>query len=276
MRNLKHLLAATAASIVSTAALAADLPIAPPPAYAPPPPVDFGGWYLRGDIGFSNQRVGSLKSTDAALYAPLTSFSQTTQFDSAGIYDIGFGYQFNSWFRMDVTGQYRGSANFKGTDLIAFPIGGGAIGNGVDSYTASKSEWLFLANAYVDLGTWWCITPFVGAGVGTSRVTINNFTDFNVPTGGVDVAGSGSKWNFAWAAYAGLAYQVSPNLTVELAYSYVDLGSGVTANSHAFNASPSPYVFQFNNITSQDVKIGLRWAINPTPVYVPPPLVTKG
>ncbi len=275
MRYLKHLLAASAASILSTAALAADLPIAPPPAYAPPP-VDFGGWYLRGDIGFSNQHIKSLRNTDAALYTPLTSLSETTQFDSAGIYDVGVGYQFNSWFRVDVTGQYRGSANFKGTDLATFPIGGGAIGNGVDSYSASKSEWLVLANAYVDLGTWWCITPFVGAGVGTSRVTINNFTDLNVPANGVNVAGSGSKWNFAWAAYAGLAYQVSPNLTVELAYSFVDLGSGVTANSHNFNAPLSPFVWQFNNITSQDVKIGLRWAINPTPVYAPPPLITKG
>ncbi len=32
------------------------------------------------------------------------------------------------------------------------------------------------------------------------------------------------KWNFAWAAHAGLAYKVSPGFTVELAYSYMDLG----------------------------------------------------
>jgi opacity protein-like surface antigen len=258
---------------MSTAALAADLPLAPPPAYAPAP-VDYGGWYLRGDIGFSNQKVNNIRSTDTALYTPLTSFGETTQFDSAGIYDVGVGYQFNSWFRGDLTAQYRGSANFKGTDLYTYS-NAGVPTNGVDQYSASKSEWLFLANGYVDLGTWWCVTPFVGAGVGTSRVSINGFTDTNVPVGGVDVAGSGSKWNFAWAAYAGLAYRVNQNLTVELAYSYVDLGSGVTANSHAYNAAPSPYVFQFNNITSQDVKIGLRWAINPTPVYQPP-LITKG
>ena len=34
-----------------------------------------------------------------------------------------------------------------------------------------------LANGYVDLGTWWCVTPFIGAGVGTARVTIANYTD---------------------------------------------------------------------------------------------------
>ena len=25
-----------------------------------------------------------------------------------------------------------------------------------------------MANGYVDLGTWWCMTPFIGAGIGTS------------------------------------------------------------------------------------------------------------
>ena len=63
MRSVKFLIAAGAATLMSSAAFAADMPIAPPPAYAPPPVVeDFGGWYLRGDIGFSNQRVNRLNN----------------------------------------------------------------------------------------------------------------------------------------------------------------------------------------------------------------------
>ena len=41
----------------------------------------------------------------------------------------------------------------------------------VDNYAASKSELGRLANAYVDLGTWWCMTPFIGAGVGAAHNT---------------------------------------------------------------------------------------------------------
>ena len=37
-----------------------------------------------------------------------------------------------------------------------------------------------MANAYVDLGTWWCITPFIGAGVGAARVSIADFSDTGV------------------------------------------------------------------------------------------------
>ncbi len=295
MRSVKFLVAAGAASLLSSAAFAADMPsIMPPPQpyYAPPPAQDFGGWYLRGDIGFSNQRVNNIRSTDAALYQGLNSFNETTNFDSAGTYQIGAGYQFNNWFRADITGQYRGSANFKGTDRLSFPFAGG-VASGIDNYSASKSELLFLANVYADLGTWWCVTPFVGAGVGTARVSINNFTDNGltnqqvggggVPAfvGGPPVASSASaanasQWNFAWAVHAGLAYKVTPNVTLELAYSYVDLGTGTTGVVSTFDGSAGGHVFKFNNITSNDVKLGVRWNFDSPQVYAPPPLVTKG
>lgn len=56
----------------SAMAFAADLPIAAPPLYAPP--ADFGGWYLRGDIGFSNRTdapfaVRNIYSNDLTLGA---------------------------------------------------------------------------------------------------------------------------------------------------------------------------------------------------------------
>jgi opacity protein-like surface antigen len=280
MRSVKFLVAAGAASLLSSMAFAADMAIAPPPQYYAPPVEDFGGWYLRGDIGFSNQSVENVRSTHDALYAPVTSLSQTSSFDTAGIFDVGVGYRFNNWFRADVTGQYRGNANFKGMDLFNFNAGGGTIAQGVDNYGASKSELLFLANAYVDLGTWWCVTPFIGAGVGTSRVTISNFTDTGINnftnSYSVAYANSASKWNFAWAAHAGLAYKVSPSLTIEIAYSYVDLGSGTTGGSAIYSNPPGPYVFNFKNITSNDVTLGVRWNLDSPPVYAPPPLVTKG
>jgi opacity protein-like surface antigen len=287
MRSVKFIIAAGAASLLSSAAFAADMPSimpAPQPYYAPPAQ-EFGGWYLRGDIGVSNQRVDNIRSTNAALYQGLNSFSETTNFDSAGTYQLGAGYQFNNWFRADITGEYRGSANFKGTDLVTFPSVGG-IASGIDNYSASKTEWLFLANAYADLGTWWCVTPFIGAGVGTARVSINNFTDNGLnnaqPTfvGGPPIASAvsaanGSQWNFAWALHAGLAYKISQNATLELAYSYVNLGTGTTGVDSTFDGSAGGHVFKFNNITSNDVKLGVRWNFESPPAYAPP-LVTKG
>jgi opacity protein-like surface antigen len=290
MRSVKCLVAAGAASLLSSMAFAADMAIAPPPAmYAPPPPADFGGWYLRGDIGFSNQSVNNIRKSDPTAYSQISSLQETTNFDTGGIFDVGVGYRFNNWFRADVTAQYRGKANFKGTDVFNASAFGLAY-NGQDNYNASKSELLFLANAYVDLGTWWCVTPFIGAGIGTSRVSISGFTDTGVnnlqltnppfvggpPVASYATAANGSKWNFAWAAHAGLAYQVSQNVTLELAYSYVDLGSGTTGAITTFDGFTRGNVFKFNDITSHDVKLGVRWNLDNPPVYEPPPLVRKG
>ncbi len=281
MRCVKSILAAGAATLISSMAFAADMPIAPPPMYAPAPPADFGGWYLRGDIGFSNQ---SIKKRDYYSYPNLLSLNQQNGFDTAGIFGVGVGYQFNNWFRADVTGQYRGNANFHGFDRTSYSDTG-TVQLGSDNYTASKSEILLLANAYVDLGTWWCVTPFIGAGVGASRNTISNFTDQGVngsylygATPGFASASSASKWNFAWALHTGLAYKITPNVTVELGYSYVDLGDGVTGevvNKDGAGAGQN-HVMTFKGITSHDVKLGVRWNLDSPPVYAPPPLITKG
>jgi opacity protein-like surface antigen len=287
MRSVKFLVAAGAASLLSSVAFAADMP-APPP-YAPPPPQEFGGWYLRGDIGFSNQNTTNVLDTNPAAYDNVA-VSQTRNFSSAGIYGVGVGYQFNNWFRADITGQYRGNSNFSGLDVVN-GTGPNAGFVGTDVYSATKSEVLILANAYADLGTWWCVTPFIGAGVGAARVSINNFTDtgdfffgppITTPPGftahSLDYASEGSRWNFAWALHAGLAYAITPGITLELAYSYVNMGNGTTGPSYSFdqvtNTTHAP--FTFRNITSNDVTLGVRWNLEPAPAYAPPPLITKG
>ena len=281
MRRVNFYLAAAAASLLSSAAFAADMAIAPPPLPYTPPVEEFGGWYLRGDIGFSNQSSKPALDTNSAAYNNVA-VASTGSFNSAGVYGGGVGYQFNNWFRADITGEYRGKSNYSGLDVIT---GTGPFTGfvGTDQYSATKSELLFLANAYADLGTWWCVTPFVGAGVGTARVSVSNFTDTgDFINGGLqnhsfNYAGEASQWNFAWALHAGLAYKVSPGLTLELAYSYVNMGNGITGPTNSFdqvtNTTHAP--FAYNSITSNDVKIGLRYQFNSAPVYTPP-LMTKG
>lgn len=276
MRSVKSLIAAGAASLLSTAVSAADLPIAPPP-YAPPPVADFGGWYLRGDIGMTNQSMSKIDSNTAVA------FPATTQvglgFDSSPLFGLGVGYQFNNWFRADITTQYRGKANLHGSNGLIFT----PTSFQSDNYSGSKSEFLFLANAYFDLGTWWSVTPFVGFGVGTSYNYLSGFRDDNVQVvngvthGSVaNFAGNGT-WNFAWAAHAGLAYRVTPSVTLELAYSYVDLGSARPGAFTLFDGTTGPSSIVLKNITSNDLKFGVRWDLDqPAPVYAPPPLVTKG
>ncbi|MFN3347674.1 outer membrane protein [Pseudorhodoplanes sp.] len=260
------LIAGAAAAMTMTApAFAADMPM---PVYKAPVVLQTGGWYLRGDIGFSNQKVDELTSP---VFTPAVTVLKK-EVDAAPFGGLGIGYQFNNWFRVDVTGEYRGGATFRGLDTYTVAS---------NDYFGTKSEWLFMGNAYVDLGTWWGFTPFVGAGIGYSRNTISNWRDINNQTGATAYADTHSQWEFAWAVHAGLAYQVTPNFTVEFAYRYLDLGDFATADMIGFNGQNAAYnPIYLNGVTSHDFKLGLRWNLSPVqPVYAPayaPPLMTKG
>lgn len=267
------------AALCGSQAIAADYPSPPPPQQViyqqvpvPVPVRDFDGWYLRGDIGMSNQKLKEIHDPQMDT-APGFAWLDKGGFDSAPIWGLGVGYQFNDWFRADVTGEYRGKASFTALDRYTDQFGN----NQTNNYTAKKSEWLFLANAYLDLGTWWCITPFIGAGVGFANVNISHYKDTN-SNGGGGFAEEGSETNFAWALHAGLAYKVTPNFTVEMAYRYLSLGDGLTPDVIR-NDGANTVVNQvtFKDITSHDLKFGVRWNLqDSTPgvrpaVFTPPP-----
>jgi opacity protein-like surface antigen len=284
MRSVKFLIAAGAASLLSSAAFAADMPsiMPPPPApYYAPPVEDFGGWYLRGDIGMTNTR--------GKFFAPAYDDASTLSVNQLGhgftggtSYGVGVGYQFNSWFRADITGEYRSKVMFSGTDFANIA----GLGPISDVYSARFSSWVAMANVYVDLGTWWCITPFVGAGVGGAFNQIDGLQDLgSIPSPGVGSVNSASyfanaanKTSFAWAAHAGLAYKVNQNFTIELAYRYLDLGNAVTGKGDTFDGilAGRGRPFQFNDLTSQDIKLGVRWTCCDVPAPAPAPLVRKG
>jgi opacity protein-like surface antigen len=254
------LMAGIAATAIAAPALAADMP-APMLYKAPVVVQEFSGWYLRGDIGMTNQKV---KSIDNVLFDSTVTVLDKS-FDTGMLAGLGMGYQFNNWFRVDVTGEYRGRTGFRGLDV--YP-------GGVNDYTGVKSEWLFLANAYVDLGTWWCLTPFVGAGIGYSRNTISSFRDVNVPNDGVAYANSNSQWEMAWALHAGVAYKVNNNFTAEFAYRYTNLGDFKSGDLIGYDGTNNVFnPMLLNGVTSHDFKLGLRWALTPNdmPVYAPPP-----
>ena len=278
MRSVKFLVAAGAVTLLSSAAFAADMPIAPPPmAYAPPPVQDFGGWYLRGDVGMTNS-TGKLHDN---LYDTLPGGTTLTQngegFTGGTSWGVGVGYQVNNWFRADITGEYRSRVAFSGTDFLTFPGGGGSLS---DNYQGGYSSWVGLVNAYADLGTWWCLTPFVGVGVGAANIHTTGLQDTGLSNGnpGSYFATGASTTNFAWAAHAGLAYKVSNSFTVELAYRYLDMGTAVHGFGSSYdgtNAGQSS--FQYRNLTSQDVRLGVRWNLDCCDYAPPPrPLVTKG
>jgi opacity protein-like surface antigen len=244
-------------------AMAADLI---PTVYQPAPvaPIVMSSWYLRGDIGFSNQEVDQL---DNELYDTVESLDAVHRdFTGAPFVAGGIGYRWNKWFRTDITGEYRSKSEFNGADIYTAFNGDGELVSRPDSYFAKKSEYVGLVNAYVDLGSWHGITPFVGAGVGGANVEISSFTDIGVGVDGSPSIAYGDdhdEWNFAWAVHAGLAFEVTPEFTMELAYRYLDLGDGESGDLVAFDGTNNvDNPMEFEDITSHDVKVGFRYMFN--------------
>lgn len=271
-------LAAFSVLLLAGAAQAADYePPPPPPVIVQQPSPAFGeGWYLRGQVGVGIVAKQTLEYQRNPLNSNDFAFEQNSSADTVFI-GGGVGYYFNDWLRFDVTGEYRSKTQVNAFGSYTF--GGGTFG---DAYQGYIDSWVVLANAYVDLGTWNCFTPFVGFGIGGAYNTLADFTDIGIGTSGRGIGRNSSNWSLAWALYAGVSYAVTNNLKVDLSYRYLDYGSVTDTIDCIGGCNPDSY--KFSNLHSHDIMLGLRWNFSegaPPPQYVyrpppPPPISSRG
>lgn len=166
-------------------------------------------WYLRLDGGYV---VNEAPDAGVPLGASL---------DDAGLIGIGIGGRFSDWLRLDITADYRTPADA-----------------GISGVSGDFSVATLLANAYVDLGNWHNLTPYVGAGIGGA------YADLDAP-------GYGSGWGLAWGVMGGVAVSLAPNMQLDVGYRYlnienVDFGGGL------------PEIDQ----SAHEIRVGLRFLID--------------
>lgn len=259
---------------------AADL--LPPP---PPPPAPLvesaafaGGWYLRGDVGYGSLDLRKTIAEDVSH--PSKPYDYVALHDKLGhqyFVGGGVGYQINPWLRVDATGEYRFRTKWK---MFAEDKTGGYTG-GYNLTEGRFDSIVGLVNGYVDLGTWYGVTPFIGAGLGVAHHSFGGVTDkgWGEYAGGYGIGPRNEKTNFAWALHAGLGYDISPNLKFEAAYRYLNMGEAATGTVTCSLECPKT-VYRVKEIESHDVRLGFRYLLA-APValaavdYAPPPLVRK-
>lgn len=275
MGQTRSIILATALALAPvTVANAADLGLPPPPPLEPAPCIGCTGpVYFKGFIGAANPVVGDI-STELFEFNDFEVFHEDIK--STPFFGVGVGYQWNSWLRFDVTGEYRGKSLFIAQDR--YPGGNGTFSfatndadveagvpgaflPGTNEYTADIESWVGLANAYIDLPTIWCITPYVGGGIGLASVSVLGLKDVNVPNNAVFYAADHTETNFAWAVYGGLAYDVNPSVTLDLSYRYTDLGDARSGRVVSYDNSSSYAGVDINDITSHDLMLGVRWKL---------------
>lgn len=232
-------------SISAAGALAADMPgdrtLAPPASSSKYPEPDselFAGWYLRGDIGYSWLKGGSAEAANG-FPAP-TSGKLNNNINAS----IGAGIK-SGWLRSDITVDFIPATNYTGQ--VVTP----------GDATAKVTATTVLLNGYLDLGSWYRMTPYVGAGIGAANMHISNFVSAVTPP--FTPNSSRSQWNLAWAGMTGVAFSIAPNLVVDVGYRYVSLGD-VRTEPDAFGS------FKLKNIAAHEVRIGLRWNFEDAPL----------
>jgi opacity protein-like surface antigen len=123
--------------------------------------------------------------------------------------------------------------------------------------TAKVSAITSLFNGYLDLGTWYGLTPYIGAGGGVSYLRTFDYVSTQAPpfTAGL----SNTQWKFAWALMSGAAVNLTQALAVDVNYRYLNLGDVHTA-SDAFGA------MTLKNLAAHEVRVGVRWSFDDLPL----------
>ncbi|KAG1702868.1 Phosphoglucosamine mutase [Nymphon striatum] len=264
MRSFKKLSLVAAALMASTAMVqAADLIPAPthdlPPEVVPVDPI--AGPTLNGII------TGS-------------------ELDSSFVLKGGIGYQVNDYFRVDATVAYHGDVDSSGSSRSIFSAAGpvqcnfaaiGELCNFSDQQELQTT--VFLANAYVDLGTVNGFTPYLGGGVGAAKVNYGRLTNTQncVTPGTCGVDGlteshdNVSETRFAWAIHAGASYDINCKLKADVGYSYtrVERGGAFGYSDTQVGLGASGVQGFDQGIDIHSGTVGLRYALGDAGCHTP-------
>ncbi|CCV04830.1 conserved exported hypothetical protein [Mesorhizobium metallidurans STM 2683] len=211
-------------------------------------PVEVGsGWYLRGDVAYLPQK--SFENEDFAFTPASFDENEDPVFAS-----IGFGYHFNDYLRADLNlGYLPGNKINVGYDDSATADPATVASGALKNYAYSG-----MLNGYVDLGTYVGITPYLGAGIGVVQskrsLSASYFTDNGDDTDDFVLHDNKTQYSFAYTLNAGLAYQLSKNVSVDLGYQYFSAPDAEYVTAESLTSYPIR-----KGINNHQVKLGLRY-----------------
>jgi len=236
-------LSTIAALAAVSSASAADLPVKAPPPPLPAPVLNWTGFYIGANGGYSWGRAGRTLNffspvTGATIFSPVGTGTTSDSNMNGGLFggQIGYNWQSANWvFGLETDAQWtgqRGSASATcaatATALGCLPgitaLPAGAIGT--TATIDQKLEWFgtFRARAGVLVVPNVLLYATGGAAYGTikSDVTIASLTPAGVAITGV---GSSSDQRFGWTVGAGVESMFGANWSGKLEYLYMDLGT---------------------------------------------------
>lgn len=267
------LLGAFLAGSLAAPAFAADL--YEPPVETPPAieyrEVSTGGWYIRGDVDYSKLKFRGADytvvstTTDCCgevIGARLVDGNKLDgKLRNSFSFGGGIGYKINHYLRTDFTVDYQSKSKFRGRTE-------GCDGFCTSTDLTDMTALSLLANAYVDLGTWHGLTPYIGGGLGGAHVkwnTLRNTACYSDGACDATLSHEGhDDWRFAYSAAAGVSYAFTHNLALDVGYRYTRVTGGRMFGGDDAEGGPYTGHGRDNGIDFHSVKAGLRYSFGST------------
>lgn len=212
--------------------------------------------YWRADIGWSAAMDANLRDNNFAADGFIcgdpacNTAGELNEIGDSPVVQLGVGWRLNQNVRVDATLGYRGWYELDDGD--AFP----------SDFKADITSWALMANGYYDFSLTWG-KPYVGAGLGIAMNKIDTITN----SGGALVPQSfsipgGSSSGLAWALMAGISFPLSPTMTLDLGWRYIDLGD-IESDAGTITCTPAcgtdPYSGMSGKLRAHELMIGLRF-----------------
>jgi outer membrane immunogenic protein len=282
MRRLSVALIAAVSTIALTqVALAADLPVkAPRYAPLPPPPYNWTGFYVGGNVGYSWGNAGSdinadpVTVIDGLSLIPIPGFVGSDSVKPKGIIgggQIGYNWQFSPNWVAGLEADWQASgekASHSFTDPFSFIFnaGGGffipVTGAAVMDYEA-KISWFGTLRGRIGYA-WDRVMLYATGGLAYGEIKLAGTNTVSGTVGGAPflavTAIGHSKVNAGWTVGAGIEGALVDHWTWKAEYLYMDLGSLDDPDIDLAAISTSGgRVTTHTNFTDNIVRVGLNY-----------------
>jgi opacity protein-like surface antigen len=206
----------------------------------------FGGWSLPDDIDLSF----------ATTFPSIQEFSAEVDIDNGFLVGLAVGAQVNDWMRgeLEVSGHWHDAGGEAAFVTFGSPI------PATDAFdlNGDVDTRFLLANVWFDVPIGEKIRPYLGGGVGVGRLDIDVRGTDPTPLDASAVAIDDADWGFAYQLGAGLAFDLTPHMAVDIGYRFkrihdVEPELEIAASFLLTGASSEV------NYTSHNLLLGLRF-----------------
>lgn len=173
-----------------------------------------GGWTQAGGLYVSGH--GFVMNPRGTNYGAAGTDFWDYDLGVGGAGAIGYTFvfpEYGSDVRFEFEGSYRHAAN----DAIRW-----ATGEYWDISDGNTTAASVMANLMIDFHTQTRLTPYIGAGIGRSRIALDSWTVDVFDSDGVYLGTfnlAEDEWYVtSWQVLAGVSYGISPGLTIDLEY----------------------------------------------------------